>query len=318
MAIKPDDLWDLHSAVASYVVRTKKLCDFLLKEPVDEPAILKLLAEIQPSPKLHKPKKYYAFGVAYVAANQKVDFQLNPLYANWHHRFVRDADEFHRRLRELRPESSASFDFKRAASIAAEFTVAFKNCTRQFLKKELNAALGLLSGGVPNVGDVGERRGNVGRHSATRSGDAEERPSQYATLAEMVEHSGKSARSLRKHLTDGVLPPPSIQQSGRDPDQWDWELVKPILERIREESQSFSVSGLAKKWGVGTKKIRALIDGGELKAINTSAGPGKRPRYSISRDVVERLEQSRAGVPMVGPVRRKSAAPNLDGVTQYF
>ena len=53
MALKPDDLWDFHTLVASYVMPTKKLCEALLKVPVDKVAVLKRIAKIQPSPKLH-------------------------------------------------------------------------------------------------------------------------------------------------------------------------------------------------------------------------------------------------------------------------
>ncbi len=60
MALKPDDLWNFHTLVASYVMPTKKLCEALLKVPVDKAAILKRITEIEPSPKLHKPKRYYA------------------------------------------------------------------------------------------------------------------------------------------------------------------------------------------------------------------------------------------------------------------
>ncbi len=315
MALKPDDLWSFHTLVASYVVPTKKLCEALLQVPVDQAGILERIAKIQPSPKLHKPKRYYAFGAAYVAANQTEEHQLNPLFANWHHRFVRDADEFHRRLRELGPESATSFDFETAASIAAEFKSAFKNCTLQFLKEEVNAAIALLNGGVAGVD--AKRPEKVSRRSTTSTGP-EDRPTQYVVLAGMAEHAGKTLRSLRKLLADGVLPPPSIQQSGRDPEQWDWEVVKPILERIREESQSLSVSGLAKKWGVGTRKIRKLIHSGELEAINTSVGAGKRPRYSINRSAIEECEQKRAAVSVAVSPTRRTRARRSSGVTEYF
>jgi hypothetical protein len=317
MSLKPDDLWDFHSLVASYVLPTKKLCEALLQVPVDKAAILKSITKIQPNPKIHKPKKYYAFGAAYVAANQKADFQLNPLYANWHHRFVRDADKFHARLGELGP-GSASFDFEKAAAIAVESKPDFENCTLQFLKKELNAAIALLKGEVAGAGADYGRSKNVKSQTAKGASTHEDRPSRYVTLVELVGHSGTNLRSLRKLVADGVLPPPSIQQSGSDPEQWDWEVVKPILERIREESQSLSVSGLAKRWGVSTKKIYALIDSGELKAINTSVGPGKRPRYSIPRREVERLEQSRAVVSEAAAPVRRNRATKSQGIKDYF
>src|SRR4051812_1427560 len=112
MARTPDDLWKFHTLVASYVMPTRKLCEALLRTPMDKAAILSSIAKIQPESKLRNPRRYYAFGAAYVAANQTADFQLNPLFANWHHRFVRDADAFHQRLHELGPHEAKSFDFK--------------------------------------------------------------------------------------------------------------------------------------------------------------------------------------------------------------
>ena len=315
MAPKFGDLWHFHGLVASYVLRTKKLCDILLKDSVDEPAILKLLAEIKPSSKLHNPKRYYPFGAAFVAANQKADFQLNPLYANWHHRFVRDADEFHRLLRELGRDSE-SLEFEKAASIAAEFKPKFEKCTLQFLKTEVNAATLLLNGSSndPSVkwSKKEPKAAGVSKSSSDNS------PSDYVTLQEMASHSGKTQRSLRKYLSDGLLPPPSIQKSGADPDQWEWLVVKPVLERFREQSQSLTVPELAKKWGVSTKKIYALIKGGELKAINTSVGPGKRPRYSIARSAIEEYEQKRGAGANAVSLPRRPRARRSSGVSKWF
>ena len=129
----------------------------------------------------------------------------------------------------------------------------------------------------------------------------------------MAEHAGKTLRSLRKLLAEGVLPPASIQQSGSDPEQWDWEVVKPILERVRRSAESLSVPALAKKWGVGTGKIYTLIHNGELKAINTSIGAGKRPRYSISRSAIEECEQKLATVSRAVVPTRRPRAPDQVG-----
>lgn len=144
MARKPDDLWNLHSLVDSYVKASQKLCLALVHKRIDQAAVLKLIAAIQPHGKIRKLKAYYFFGVAYIAAHD-ANIALNPLLANRHHRLVRHADGFHERLQELRPEHAAKFDWQKAATIAREFREGFAQYTLPQLKAEVEAACQLMT-----------------------------------------------------------------------------------------------------------------------------------------------------------------------------
>lgn len=144
MARKPDDLWNLHSLVDSYVKASKKLCLALIQERINQAAVLKLVAAIQPHRKIRKLKAYYFFGVAYLAAHD-ADTALNPLLANFHHRLVRHADAFHERLQELKPEHAANFDWQTAATIAREFREGFAQYSLPQLKAEVEAACQLMT-----------------------------------------------------------------------------------------------------------------------------------------------------------------------------
>ena len=75
---------------------------------------------------------------------------------------------------------------------------------------------------------------------------------------------------------------------------------------------------LAEQWGVSTSKVVVLIKTGQLEAVNLATSPdGKRPRYAISLDAIERFKTARRVLPELPTtprLRRKSPA----GVTQYF
>jgi len=139
MARKPEDLWQLHSHVASYVMPSKKLCHTLTQKPFDKAAVLKIIGDIQPDAKIRKSKSYYFFGEAY-AKEQKSEIRLNPLIDNLHYQFVRHADAFHERLRELNLNDASNIEVKKAAAIANEFKDGFLKCTLQRLKAEVEAA----------------------------------------------------------------------------------------------------------------------------------------------------------------------------------
>jgi len=124
---------------------------------------------------------------------------LNPLQANWHHRFVRHADAFHGRLKELGTGHAASFDFRKAATVAKDFQPGFIQCTLQRLKTEVEAACKLTN--AASNGPVGKgqatakRRGDVGPRSGRQARD-------LVTVSELATEwrcgSGKIYTLIRK------------------------------------------------------------------------------------------------------------------------
>ncbi len=54
---------------------------------------------------------------------------------------------------------------------------------------------------------------------------------------------------------------------------------------------------LARRWGVAAEKVNALINSGQLRAINLAEDPKGRPRYRIYLSEVERFEEARATKP---------------------
>jgi hypothetical protein len=84
------------------------------------------------------------------------------------------------------------------------------------------------------------------------------------------------------------------------------------------ERTKVSVPYLAKEWGVGTKKILALIKSGELRAIDASTKQEKRPRYLIDRKDIEAFERSRTVIPDPEPTTRKLRRRTPEGVKEFF
>jgi hypothetical protein len=85
-------LWQFHTIVADYVMPTTKLCQTLANNTADAALVRDLLAQIQLDPKkrkkLEQAKNYHWFGLACIQSENPAT-QLNPLQANWHHRYVR-------------------------------------------------------------------------------------------------------------------------------------------------------------------------------------------------------------------------------------
>jgi hypothetical protein len=83
------------------------------------------------------------------------------------------------------------------------------------------------------------------------------------------------------------------------------------------ERRKFSPPQVARMWGVSTAKIIGWITSGQLRAINVSEGPKKRPRYLIDRADIQTFEAARAVVPAADsptPTKRRRAAT----VKQYL
>lgn len=64
---------------------------------------------------------------------------------------------------------------------------------------------------------------------------------------------------------------------------------------------------LARKWGVASDKVLALINSGQLKAINFALNPKGRPRYRISEEEIQRFQESRTARPPEPKRRRRRA-----------
>lgn len=62
---------------------------------------------------------------------------------------------------------------------------------------------------------------------------------------------------------------------------------------------------LARLWGVAAEKVNALINSGQLRAMNLAVDPKGRPRYRIYLTEVERFEESRTTQPPVPKQRRR-------------
>ena len=62
---------------------------------------------------------------------------------------------------------------------------------------------------------------------------------------------------------------------------------------------------LARRWGVAAEKVNALINSGQLQAINLAKDPQGRPRYRIYLSEVERFEDSRSTKPPATKQQRR-------------
>ncbi len=258
MPQKPEKLWDLHSHVTSYVMPTLMLCQSLLQKTPSKARVLKRIAAIQPNPKVRRDKDYYYFGCAYIKKHPS-ELKLNPLHANLHHRFVRHTDKFRSLLNKLNPEDETNFDLNKVAAIAKEFMKGFAGCTRQELKREVEAACRLLRADSGSDGML-----NGSRASAKRT--------------------RKEAVAAQSDSAHGTL----------------------------------TVPQLAEEWQCSRSKIYTLINNGELQAVNTSSGKGKRRRYLINRSAIEQFEQKRTQGPAAAKAPRKQRRQKSDGITEYF
>ena len=57
---------------------------------------------------------------------------------------------------------------------------------------------------------------------------------------------------------------------------------------------SFTVADLARRWRIGQAKVRALIQRGELAALNLSATRCGRAQYRITPEAVDQFERRRS------------------------
>jgi hypothetical protein len=87
----------------------------------------------------------------------------------------------------------------------------------------------------------------------------------------------------------------------------------------RPKSPAISCKALAERWGVPIKKIHALIDAGELVALNVALNPhGAKPRYRITETEIEAFEDRRRSQPKQVPIRSRRRRKAAVGITEYF
>ena len=73
------------------------------------------------------------------------------------------------------------------------------------------------------------------------------------------------------------------------------------------EKENLTPPQLARRWGVNTAKIYALIQSGQLEAVNLAVNPKGIPRLRIKLAEIERFEQSRSTKPAEKTPRRRRA-----------
>ena len=76
---------------------------------------------------------------------------------------------------------------------------------------------------------------------------------------------------------------------------------------MNSTTRMFTPPQLARqRWGVSVDKVRALIDSGQLVAVNLATKLGGRPRYRIHITEIERFEKTRqTTAPVPKPRRRR-------------
>jgi hypothetical protein len=74
---------------------------------------------------------------------------------------------------------------------------------------------------------------------------------------------------------------------------------------------------LARRWGVAADKVNALINSGQLRAVNLAVNPRGRPRYRIYLSEVERFEAARSTKPPIPKQRRRRRSAATTG-KEYF
>ena len=78
---------------------------------------------------------------------------------------------------------------------------------------------------------------------------------------------------------------------------------------IKVERQFLSPPQVAEMLGVGLAKIHYWILSGELDAVNLASDPGKRPRWGITLESIERFKERRAAVLPSKTTARKPRRP---------
>jgi hypothetical protein len=67
--------------------------------------------------------------------------------------------------------------------------------------------------------------------------------------------------------------------------------------------ETITPPALARRWGVAPDKIHALIQTGQLAALNLAVKPDGIPRYRILLSEIRRFEEERSTKPLEGAAR---------------
>lgn len=81
---------------------------------------------------------------------------------------------------------------------------------------------------------------------------------------------------------------------------------------LPEVAHGLTVVDVARRYRVGTSKVRAWIRNGELKAINTATQLCARPRFVVPVDALAAFELSRTGAESAKPQRRRRQPAQID------
>lgn len=74
---------------------------------------------------------------------------------------------------------------------------------------------------------------------------------------------------------------------------------------MNTEAVTLTPPQLARRWGVAAEKVNALINSGQLRAVNLAVNPKGRPRYRIYLSEIERFETTRMSKPPAPKVRHR-------------
>jgi len=86
------------------------------------------------------------------------------------------------------------------------------------------------------------------------------------------------------------------------------------VEATRYPAVGLTVREVAHRYRVSAEKVRAWINRGELKAINTAAVLCARPRWVVPPEALAEFEKTRRGGPAPKPRRR----PRQVGAIDYY
>src|SRR5262249_23473377 len=76
--------------------------------------------------------------------------------------------------------------------------------------------------------------------------------------------------------------------------------------------RGYTTADLARRYRVGEDKVRAWINRGELRAVNTAAALCGKPRWAVTADALAEFERRRQGGPPPKPTRRKRQPALVD------
>ena len=87
-------------------------------------------------------------------------------------------------------------------------------------------------------------------------------------------------------------------------------MVRTAREVVRAVQRQFlSPPKVAELLGVGVAKIHYWIEAGELEAVNLASDHGKRPRWGVSLDSVERFKERRLAIQRSKPANKRPRRP---------